>query len=196
MYFLYVLELQNKKHYVGVTQNIDRRFEEHKSGHGAAWTKTHPVIQVVMTMTVSDETCHMQETRKTLQLMWKHGVNNVRGAEFCENRDYTWERDGERLVRSLCHHMDLEYQHVRKTIRRELQLEPTCYNGRGYNNGRQCERCGRTSHTAKNCYATVDVKGHTIDDTDAEDSDEDSDEHSDEDSDDYERESLSDDSDE
>lgn len=38
---LYVLQLENGKYYVGKTNDITRRYNEHKEGKGCEWTKIH-----------------------------------------------------------------------------------------------------------------------------------------------------------
>jgi len=39
MWYVYILECQNKTLYTGVTDNIDRRVEDHKKGNGGRYTK-------------------------------------------------------------------------------------------------------------------------------------------------------------
>ena len=38
--FLYILPLEGGNWYVGTTENINKRYEAHASGSGAAWTQT------------------------------------------------------------------------------------------------------------------------------------------------------------
>ena len=47
MLCVYVLELENKKYYVGKTTNFDERFKQHKNGVGSFWTKKYKPIKVV-----------------------------------------------------------------------------------------------------------------------------------------------------
>jgi hypothetical protein len=39
MWYVYILECQNKVLYTGVTNNLDRRTEDHKQGKGGKFTK-------------------------------------------------------------------------------------------------------------------------------------------------------------
>jgi len=39
MVFIYILELENKKYYVGKTTNPDFRLEKHFNNSGSQWTK-------------------------------------------------------------------------------------------------------------------------------------------------------------
>lgn len=80
MNFVYVLQCEDSKYYVGQTSNIVRRFEEHKNGEGSAWTKKHKAFSMVdlVTTTLSD----FREVALTLQYMHKYGISNVRGGPF------------------------------------------------------------------------------------------------------------------
>lgn len=80
MNFVYVLQCENEKFYVGQTSNIVRRFEEHKNGEGSSWTKKHRAISMVdlVQTTLND----FREVALTLQYMSKYGITNVRGGPF------------------------------------------------------------------------------------------------------------------
>lgn len=49
MYFVYILECDDKSLYTGITTDVEARFEEHKKGKGAKYTKTHTPKKVVFT---------------------------------------------------------------------------------------------------------------------------------------------------
>ena len=40
MWYLYILKCKNGDLYTGITDNLDRRFKEHKSGQGGHFTKS------------------------------------------------------------------------------------------------------------------------------------------------------------
>ena len=44
--FLYILPLEGGNWYVGTTENINKRYESHASGTGAAWTKLHKPVSI------------------------------------------------------------------------------------------------------------------------------------------------------
>jgi len=46
-YFVYVLECENRSYYIGQTENLERRWQEHISGRGAKWIKSHKAIRIV-----------------------------------------------------------------------------------------------------------------------------------------------------
>ncbi len=48
MWFLYILLTKNNKLYTGITTDVERRFEEHKTGvKGAKFTKANPPKKIV-----------------------------------------------------------------------------------------------------------------------------------------------------
>lgn len=49
MYFVYLLECSDKSIYTGITTDIKRRFEEHRSGKGGHFTRSRKVIKVLYT---------------------------------------------------------------------------------------------------------------------------------------------------
>jgi len=76
---LYVLELTNGKYYVGKTSDVIKRFEQHKTGSGSAWTKLHRPLRILESRPL---TSIHDETNVTKDLMKKHGIDNVRGGAY------------------------------------------------------------------------------------------------------------------
>lgn len=85
---LYVLKLNNNKYYVGVTNNFERRYKEHKSGNGANWTKLHEVKEIMLTIDISSKNAIDMENSITYKMMLEYGINNVRGGRWCSCDDY------------------------------------------------------------------------------------------------------------
>jgi len=46
MYYLYILECANGTYYTGITTDVARRFDEHKRGVGARYTRSSGVHRV------------------------------------------------------------------------------------------------------------------------------------------------------
>ena len=78
--FVYVLQCTDGKYYVGQTDNIIRRFEEHKTGRGASWTKLYPALAILKLMESTGN--DFIELSLTLETMNVYGVSNVRGGPF------------------------------------------------------------------------------------------------------------------
>ncbi|MDP3697110.1 MAG: GIY-YIG nuclease family protein [Candidatus Taylorbacteria bacterium] len=49
MYYVYLIECKDKTLYTGITTDIQRRFEEHSSGKGGAYTRSKKVERVLYT---------------------------------------------------------------------------------------------------------------------------------------------------
>ena len=49
MYFCYILECIDRSYYVGVTDDPQRRLQEHNEGKGAEWTAARRPLRVVWT---------------------------------------------------------------------------------------------------------------------------------------------------
>jgi ribosomal protein L36 len=77
---IYVLELAEKKYYVGKTKNSDMRIGQHIDGDGSVWTSHYKPLQVVELVARCDD---FDEDKYTLKYMAKHGIANVRGGSFC-----------------------------------------------------------------------------------------------------------------
>ncbi len=81
MVFIYILELENNKYYVGKTTNPDFRLEQHFNSSGSQWTKKYKPKKVLELLSNCD---NFDEDKYTLKYMEKYGINNVRGGSFCE----------------------------------------------------------------------------------------------------------------
>lgn len=86
-FWLYVLELEDGKWYVGITSKTPEiRFEEHVRGYYAAgWTKKYRPRKVVHTEdlgVISKAEAEEIEHRRTKELMREYGWENVRGGRF------------------------------------------------------------------------------------------------------------------
>ena len=49
MYYVYIIECEDKTFYTGITTDLQRRFKEHGSGKGGAYTRSKKVKKVLYT---------------------------------------------------------------------------------------------------------------------------------------------------
>lgn len=77
---IYILSLENSKYYVGITENIECRLQKHFSGTGSKWTQIHKPIQIFKIFPSTDI---FDEDNYTKKLMYKYGIDNVRGGSYC-----------------------------------------------------------------------------------------------------------------
>jgi len=82
MAYLYTLQLQSGKYYVGKSDDPDTRYLAHKNGNGAVWTKIHKPVKILEIRELKGE---HDETNTTKDLMKKYGVDNVRGGAYTQS---------------------------------------------------------------------------------------------------------------
>ena len=78
---LYVLQLSGGKYYVGKTTDVLKRFEQHNSGNGSAWTKLYAPVKI---LEVKPITSPHDENNVTKDYMKKYGISNVRGGSYAQ----------------------------------------------------------------------------------------------------------------
>ena len=81
MVFIYVLQLEEGKYYIGKTNNPAFRLENHFNSNGSAWTKKYKPTKVLELIPDCDD---YDEDKYTRKYMDKYGMDNVRGGSFCE----------------------------------------------------------------------------------------------------------------
>jgi cellular nucleic acid-binding protein len=78
---IYVLRLQGGKYYVGKSENVAKRYQQHLAGSGSAWTKLHRPVSLVKTI---ENVSPFQEDAITKEYMEKYGTDNVRGGCYTQ----------------------------------------------------------------------------------------------------------------
>ena len=81
MVFIYILQLENNKYYVGKTNNPNFRLNNHFNSNGSSWTNKYKPVQVLKLITDCSD---FDEDRYTKEYMSKKGINNVRGGTYCK----------------------------------------------------------------------------------------------------------------
>jgi predicted GIY-YIG superfamily endonuclease len=181
--YIYVLELENNKWYVGKSLNVPKRFQEHLEGKGSSWTKKHKPIRIIeFKLIVSQH----DENNLTKDYMKKYGIQNVRGGsytqielspeitdiiqkEFNGNADKCYkcqkyghfankctEESEEELVWE-CSYCDREFTTKFGCIVHEKSCSTKTSTKKG-----GCYRCGRDGHYSSDCYASRHVKGYEL----------------------------------
>lgn len=81
MVFIYLLQLEKNKYYVGKTTNPKLRLDKHFTSNGSFWTKKYKPINILEIIPNCDD---YDEDKFTIKYMEKYGINNVRGGSFCQ----------------------------------------------------------------------------------------------------------------
>lgn len=103
MSYIYVLQCEGDRYYVGRTTDIHRRFSDHLRAKklqvgGSQWTRTHQVLNLQKTILETDD---FQELVVTLEYMKKYGIDSVRGAAYTDvNLRHDTVRNIEEIFRS------------------------------------------------------------------------------------------------
>lgn len=79
MVYIYILELECNKYYIGKTNNPIIRIENHFNLNGSEWTKKYKPLKIKEIIPNCD---NFDEDKYTLKYMNEYGINNVRGGSF------------------------------------------------------------------------------------------------------------------
>lgn len=77
--YIYVLQLEHNKYYVGRAADPEKRFEQHVIGKGARWTRRHKPLEIIETYPTNSR---FDEDKTTKEYMAKYGIENVRGGSY------------------------------------------------------------------------------------------------------------------
>ncbi len=78
---IYILRLEYGKYYIGKSENVINRYNQHINGRGSSWTKKYKPISIEKTITNSSS---FDEDKITKEYMSKYGIDNVRGGSYVE----------------------------------------------------------------------------------------------------------------
>jgi hypothetical protein len=166
MVFIYTLQLEQEKYYIGKTNNPQFRLDSHFNSNGSEWTKKYKPVKVIDIIPNCDD---YDEDKYTIKYMEKYGINNVRGGSFCEIK--LREENKKTIKRMITGTTDKcficgEKGHFAKECNKdddncsklldeleELLVENDL-----------CFRCYRKGHYADNCYAKTSISGQLIED--------------------------------
>lgn len=180
---LYVLKLDKGKWYIGKSTDIMKRYQQHLTGSGSAWTSKYPPKSLVESRPI---TSTHDENNVTKDYMKKYGVENVRGGSYTQvvlddstisvlknefigndnkclncglaghfaNRCRTKVEQKEQSYVYECDYCDRVF-----TTRFGCSVhEKKC----SEKDSDECYRCGRDSHWANECYAKTHVDGYAL----------------------------------
>jgi predicted GIY-YIG superfamily endonuclease len=189
MEYIYVLKLKEGKFYVGKSDNVMRRLQEHVTGSSscADWTRRYGVENLIY---VQEQKCIFDEDNKVKELMMKHGFDNVRGGAY-SRIDLTPEEVS--LLKKefagalgLCYNCGRAGHYIGDCEQTGVSLVPrvsfipdaplpigatssnsevhsrTKVTHRSSSDDGACRRCGRNTHSHEGCNAKTTIDGKPI----------------------------------
>ena len=123
---VYTLQLNTDKYYVGKSENVEERINQHKtlSENSAKFVKDNNGVKTQIELLTSDmEDLNLWEQQETIAQMLDKGFNNVRGWEFTSSNPLTYE----------------ECVSIKTLL---------------FGSGDLCRKCGNPDHFVSNCNQT------------------------------------------
>ncbi len=162
MVYIYILELEENKYYVGKTDNPDIRFQDHFNSNGSAWTKKYKPIKL---LELIPNCTDYHEDMYTKMYMDKYGIDNVRGGSFVtislDESTIKYLKLSSTSTNNRCFSCD-KTGHFVKDCPNNLKSLNNPINK--FKN--RCERCGRGNHKKETCFAKRYINGDYIKDND------------------------------
>ena len=98
--YIYKLNLENNKKYIGKTTNIDRRMRQHFNGKGSMVTKKFAPKDGEIVEVCNGYFSNNAEQKQTNKCIKTHGYQNVRGGKYTNSKtlhknNYQHESDNE-----------------------------------------------------------------------------------------------------
>jgi len=91
---IYILKLEGGRYYVGKTDNVMNRYQQHLSGSGSAWTKKYKPISISK---IIENASPYDEDRYVKEYMNIYGIENVRGGSYVQIELTEPQKDGLKL---------------------------------------------------------------------------------------------------
>jgi len=173
---IYVLRLEGGRFYVGKSNDVAKRYQEHLAGAGSAWTRKYRPIVLEREIPNASP---FDEDKLTKELMAKHGIDKVRGGSYvmetlpefhtealkmelwgATNKCTTCGRSGH-FVKDCYASKDV----TGKYIETDSEGEDDSDSDNSYRDTRstgRCYRCGRTGHYSPDCYARSHADGRRL----------------------------------
>jgi predicted GIY-YIG superfamily endonuclease len=124
--YIYIIQCENNKYYVGRTKDYNNRFTQHINNQGSVWTRIHKPIKLLKIIPCHDP---FDEDKYTKMYMSKYGIDNVRGGSYTTiNIDNNIKKFIEKEIitaNNLCYICKKSGHYAFKCSRKFLKLDST-----------------------------------------------------------------------
>ena len=77
LWFVYILECKNKSLYTGITNDLERRIHDHRSGQGARYTRAFGVSKLVHQETLAGRSAALKREAEIKSLTRKQKIELI-----------------------------------------------------------------------------------------------------------------------
>jgi len=146
---IYVLKLQGNKYYVGKSNDVIGRYQQHMNGQGSAWTKKHKPMSL---LECKSDMSPFEEDKVVKEYMAKYGIENVRGGAY--SQVILDQVQTEALTRELrggtdaCNQCGQKGHFIKFCPNKAKPKAPVV-------SVKTCFNCGKSGHYADNCNIEV-----------------------------------------
>ena len=190
---IYVLRLEGGRYYIGKSDNVMKRYQQHMNGNGSAWTRKYKPISLVKTIDkvrggsyveVELSEFHMEALKMEIWAAKDLCTQCGRKGHFIKHCNAKTDASGNRIEYEKdtdkwgCDYCDRTFTTafgcgVHEKSCKEKNTKSSYVYPKITKKEGACYRCGRPGHYSPDCYARTHHKGYTLD------SDSESDEYSD-----------------
>jgi predicted GIY-YIG superfamily endonuclease len=78
---IYVIRLEGGRYYIGKSDNVMNRYQQHLNGNGSAWTRKYKPVSLEK---IIENVSSFEEDKITKEYMSKYGIDKVRGGSYVE----------------------------------------------------------------------------------------------------------------
>lgn len=186
---IYVLRLEGNRFYIGKTDNVQQRLQQHMQGQGSNWTRKYKPLSLEKTIKNASP---FEEDKVTKEYMAKYGVDKVRGGSYVQmdlSHEQTASLERElRGAKDLCTKCGRSGHFVKdcyaksdangksfkedatnaqivsllKQVVKEIAVPQKVAKPKKLEQN-ACYRCGNAGHYAPDCYASRHANGTYLD---------------------------------
>lgn len=173
--YIYILKLEQNKYYVGKSNNLLQRIDQHFLSSGAAWTKMYKPISIERIIPDCDA---FDEDKYTKIYMNEYGIDNVRGGSYTQikldsgihellkreingSKNKCFKCGSDKHFVNDCPKVVVCYRCERKGHQTNQCYAKKDINGNIISENR-CYRCGRIGHWQTTCHAKTDLHGNPL----------------------------------